>query len=124
MTEAIPLAGYQIYDPSLESENMDEQDLIGTEMFKIIDDSQGSSIDLMTPQMLTQLMEKRVVHHTDPCGCPFKIRYESYGENAYPRHYRSKICDTEKISMKKYCMYGGKCREFFYEVPPCALVAL
>ena len=112
MTEGIPLANYPFYDPSIETDINYDQDFNGNEIFKIIDDMQLNSLEPISPQHL----EKRERSLSDPCGCPYKVKFEHLGKNAYPKQYKTKICDTNKINQRRYCQFGAKCKEFFYEV--------
>jgi len=114
MTEGalLPIANYPFYDPSIETDNNYDQDFNGNDMFKIIDDMQFNSLEPISPQ----LMEKRDRSISDPCGCPYNIEYVHLGPNAYPKKYKTKVCDKNQINKRRYCNFGARCREFYYEV--------
>ncbi|XP_070502461.1 prothoracicotropic hormone-like [Chironomus tepperi] len=110
MTEGI--VNYPFYDPSIETDNNYDQDFNGNEIFKIIDDMQFNTLEPISPQFI----EKRDRSVSDPCGCPYNIEYVHLGPNAYPKKYKTKVCDKNQINKRRYCNFGARCREFYYEV--------
>lgn len=116
MTEATPMGIFPFYDPLAETDNIDEQDYMGNEVYKAVEESPPSSFDSISP-MLTQKVDKRHRNINDPCGCPYKIEIGHYDRNAFPQVIREKVCDKERIRrMPHNCRHGTTCKEVYYEV--------